>query len=565
MSKVEDPELERPDAADDGVQPDGEEQGAEKDALERLLGHAVPTSGAADEGSPPETDTGDQDAETDAEADAAPPRPTRSPEPPVVYDAEGKLTYDRGRPVPPWLRPPQPSRPEQEDKSGKSQGDNGGGEPEPEPLVKPESPEQALEVLATLTAKPVTKVTLALRRLRIWVIFLVFVVCVASVGQLIRPVPDPTLHLTVPSSYTFSGSADLPWPDQGEAAIAVEGLGDVGTYGKQTATPTASVAKVMTAYVVLQDHPLKKGENGPKITVDQQAVDDYKSGDKDSESVAKVTEGETLTEYQALELMMLPSANNIAKLLARWDADSQSAFVDEMNAAAKELGMTDTKFTDPSGLTDTTVSTASDLLKLEEAVMQSPVFRKIVATPNATVNGTTVYNTNELISTVPGVIGVKTGSSTSAGGCLMWAATKKVHGTTQTIYGVVLDQQPTSSNSSILDEVQNASTDLIKAVQGSFTTRTVITKGETVGYADNGLGGRTPVEATEDVQVVGWPGATVQIDLSPDSSKLTSDAASGTKVGAVTEGSGAGKVSVPVETASAVNPPSLGDRLTRLG
>ena len=105
----------------------------------------------------------------------------------------------------------------------------------------------------------------------------------------------------------------------------------------------------MTAYVVLKDHPLKSGEEGQKITVDAPAE---KEGgyDKDNESTLNtVKKGDVLTEKQALSAVMIPSANNIARLLARWDAGSEAAFVKKMNDTAKDLGMTNTTYTDASG------------------------------------------------------------------------------------------------------------------------------------------------------------------------------------------------------------------------
>jgi len=69
---------------------------------------------------------------------------------------------------------------------------------------------------------------------------------------------------------------------------------------------------------------------------------------------------EQLTELQALQALLLPSANNIAAVLARWDGGSAGRFVARMNATARSLGMTHTRYTDPSGYDDATVSTAAD-------------------------------------------------------------------------------------------------------------------------------------------------------------------------------------------------------------
>jgi len=98
-----------------------------------------------------------------------------------------------------------------------------------------------------------------------------------------------------------------------------------------------------------------------------------------------IAAGEQLTERQALQALLLPSANNIAAVLARWDAGSEDQFVARMNAAAQSLGMTHTRYTDPSGYDDATISTAADQLLLVDRAMCLPTFASIVATPSTTL------------------------------------------------------------------------------------------------------------------------------------------------------------------------------------
>jgi D-alanyl-D-alanine carboxypeptidase (penicillin-binding protein 5/6) len=147
-----------------------------------------------------------------------------------------------------------------------------------------------------------------------------------------------------------------------------------------------------------------------------------------------------LTEWQALEALMLPSANNIAAVLARWDAGSADRFVVRMNAAARSLGMTHTRYTDPSGYDDATVSTAADQVRIVDRAMRLPVFARIVATPSATLPvAGTVHNTNRLLG-YDGFVGVKTGSTDAAGGCFAFRAIRWIDGKRTTITGVVLGQ-----------------------------------------------------------------------------------------------------------------------------
>src|SRR5689334_12547605 len=140
--------------------------------------------------------------------------------------------------------------------------------------------------------------------------------------------------VAVPHPAAFRGRLRLAWPRQGEAAIGLQGVGMVGPHGSRRPTPIASIAKVMTAYEVLHDHPLHARAGGPQSTVRPADVAAYRADGAAGESVVAVRAGERLTERQALEAMLLPSGNNIASLLARWDAGSERAFVTRMNARA---------------------------------------------------------------------------------------------------------------------------------------------------------------------------------------------------------------------------------------
>jgi D-alanyl-D-alanine carboxypeptidase (penicillin-binding protein 5/6) len=111
-----------------------------------------------------------------------------------------------------------------------------------------------------------------------------------------------------------------------------------------------------------------------------------------------------------------------------------------MNAAARSLGMTRTRYTDPSGYDDATVSTAADQVRLVDQAMRVPVFASIVGTPSATLPvAGTVHNTNILLGH-DGFVGVKTGSDDAAGGCFAFRAVRLVAGKRTTITGVVLGQ-----------------------------------------------------------------------------------------------------------------------------
>ncbi|MGW3321595.1 serine hydrolase [Streptomyces virginiae] len=441
----------------------------------------------------------------------------------------------------------------------------------------PAAPLPPLELLADLTNTPPPAETprrTAVRRVKIWTPILLLLVGAGAGAQLLRPLPAPQL-VAAETDRTIGGQFSVPWPAKGQGAVRVSGSGDIGTFGEQKPVPTASVAKVMTAYVILKGHPLRKTDPGPDITIDAKTVAD---GNSDHESrVEGLTVGQKFSQQDVLKMLMIPSGNNAARLLARWDTgtDSEAAFVAKMNAAAKELGMTNTTYTDPSGLDSGTVSTAVDQLKLAEAVMKDEVFRSIVALPNASIKGlSTRLENNNILLTSQGlsIRGIKTGSSTPAGGALMWAAYKSIDGKDQLILGTLMDQHvdgPDEDGGNSLKLVLANSKTIIEGVRTALASAPVIRKGDVVGHVDDGLGGRTPLVATKDLNVIGVPGQQLKLSLKAGAGDgagtgpLPHTAKAGSEVAVLTVGSGEGARSVPVAVKDALVEPGFGTRLTR--
>jgi D-alanyl-D-alanine carboxypeptidase (penicillin-binding protein 5/6) len=252
-----------------------------------------------------------------------------------------------------------------------------------------------------------------------------------TVVQYKRAVPPPSVTMNWVTPQEQPSEASLDWPTVRQSAVTVSGLGRTWETGGQHEVPIASVTKVMTAYLVLKDHPLSGDEQGSSMTV----TSAYRPGP--GESSVKVTPGESLTERQALEALMLPSADNIARLLAVWDAGSISAFAAKMNDQARAFGMDHTDYTDPSGLDASTMSTAHDQLIIVQKAMRIPVFAGVVAMSSAQFPGGDIKNYNQLTGE-DGIIGVKTGSDSAAGACWAFAVRREVSGTERAVYGVVL-------------------------------------------------------------------------------------------------------------------------------
>lgn len=394
---------------------------------------------------------------------------------------------------------------------------------------------------------------------RYLVTFVIVAVIVLAGIQWFRPLPAPVFRSNVSTSLRLTGTApSLPWPTGGSAAVSVEGAGSLGQVGGTQPVPIASIAKVLTAYIVLKDHPLAAGDSGPAITVTADTVSAYQSGIATQQSEVAVTLGESLTELQALEGLLVASGNDMATLLADWDAGSTASFVTKTNTVAHTLGLGSTHITDPSGFDDTTVSTAGDLIKLGLAAMGVPAFAQIVAMAQVTLPmAGLIYNFDYLLGH-DGFVGIKTGSDSAAGGCFLFEAQRMVGGKNVTLIGAVLGQGGTSLVSSAL-EVADL---LVNAAFTSVKTLPLVPPGKVVGRIVDPWGSSAPVTAPATPMITGWPGMTVpiQVRLGP----LPSPVASGARIGVLTVGHPGQETEVTLRASHALPGPSVIWRLTRL-
>ena len=178
----------------------------------------------------------------------------------------------------------------------------------------------------------------------------------------------------------------------------------------------ASTQKLLTALVVLDAGNLDKKV---KIASSDMQVEPTKLG---------VRTGEIYTRRELLHAFLVKSANDLAKVLARDNAGSSTAFAAKMNAKARSLGMRSSYFANPHGLTEGGQhSTARDMARLALVAYQNDFIRSVVRLKYYTFRFTngrrvTLKNTNELLGTMPECNGMKTGYTNAAGRCLISSA-----------------------------------------------------------------------------------------------------------------------------------------------
>jgi serine-type D-Ala-D-Ala carboxypeptidase (penicillin-binding protein 5/6) len=251
--------------------------------------------------------------------------------------------------------------------------------------------------------------------------------------RLAAPLPPLRATVQVPASLAVPGGPPpaIPLPVAGGLALETESAGAppqrLASLDPDRVRPIGSVAKTMTALAVLDAHPLDPGAEGPVLTMTAEDVALFHATVSADGSALPVSAGERLTERQLLLGLMLPSANNLAETLGRWVAGSHGAFVRRLDLLAGRLGMWRTHFDDASGYSPRTVSTPADLLRLGRAALAVPALAAIVGTAAAPFpDGSTLENLDALLRSVPGWLGIKTGETPSAGGCLLFAAQRQV-------------------------------------------------------------------------------------------------------------------------------------------
>ena len=222
------------------------------------------------------------------------------------------------------------------------------------------------------------------------------------------------------------------WDVVGKAAVLMEmQTGKIlWEKNKEAPRPPASTAKILTALVTLDRVPLKG-----IVTVSITAI-------ANKSSAVALKNGERLAVQDLLYALLLQSSNDAALALASHVGGSTPKFVQIMNQKARSLGALHSKFFNPTGLPQRgQVTTARDLALITKAALANPEFRKIVATKSYPWKSSTwegaLDNSNELLKSYDGAIGVKTGNTREAGHCLVAAAQRR----DKTLIAVVLGSQ----------------------------------------------------------------------------------------------------------------------------
>jgi serine-type D-Ala-D-Ala carboxypeptidase (penicillin-binding protein 5/6) len=317
----------------------------------------------------------------------------------------------------------------------------------------------------------------------------------------------------------------VSWPASGASAIGYLGAETeiLASKNGDTVVPTASTIKILTAVVVLQQKPLGAQEDGERIYFNNADVEMTNRIISEGGAYFPVTNGMSMSYHQALELMLVGSANNISEKLAVWAFGGVEEFINASNIYLKANGMLSTQVRDPSGLLPTTTSTANDLLKIARKAMELPVFRQITNLDKTQVNGITVTSTNRSLATYREINGVKTGYTPDAGACLILSRTKTLNSKDYTFITVMLGQPDRSA-------VFSDSERLLNELESATTDQLIVETNVRVADMKAPWGEETAVITKNELQGFRWTGETVSASINVSDSEF---AKRGTNVGKV--------------------------------
>lgn len=353
----------------------------------------------------------------------------------------------------------------------------------------------------------------------------------------------------VPVDPVPAAAAAPAWPAEGSAGIAVVGI--PGTLADSTAQlPIASITKVVTCLMVLDELPLAPGEQGVTFSFSEADSDEYRQYLAGDESALDVPVGGTLSQFQLMQGILIGSANNYADRLAGYLWPDDAVF---SRAAADWLalnGIDGVTLVNPSGMDPRNTATHDGLIKVAAKALANPVIAEIVRTQGVDIPGAGwVENTNKVLVD-PGMLGIKTGYYETLN--LLSAKEVAVGDTTVRMLGSVLGQPSSAARDA-------ATRALYAQTEAELQPQPSVTKGTSVGVVETRWSDPVTIVTADDASVVLWNGGVADISTRFD---LGDRRTAGDTVGELSATGPLNATAVEVRLADDVPDPSPWWRLT---
>ncbi|ANG84368.1 D-alanyl-D-alanine carboxypeptidase family protein [Microbacterium aurantiacum] len=346
-----------------------------------------------------------------------------------------------------------------------------------------------------------------------------------------------------------SVAAAPAWPGGGSAAIAVEGIDGTLASSLDPAS-IASITKVVTALMILDELPLAPGEQGPEYRFRYADMLEYWDYRARGESALDVPIDGALTQYQMLEGILVGSANNYAERLASTIWPSDQVFASAARSWLATHGIPGITVVEPTGMDLGNTATAEALIPLAKKAMENPVVAEIVSKQAIELPGAgRVENTNGLLAD-PGVLGIKTGTLDAWN--LLSAKDVVAGETTVRLYAAVLGQPDDAAR-------VEASRALYAQLEQELQPRPSVTADTVAGLVRTEWGEEVSIVTASDAAVVLWNGGAGTVSIRYD---LGDARTAGDVVGALSVDGPLDDDLVDLRLAEDIEPPSVWWRLT---
>lgn len=374
-------------------------------------------------------------------------------------------------------------------------------------------------------------------------------------ATLLGPLPAVSATLVTPAAAANPSPPLLP--AAGASAVAPlsgapgETIVPIKVGGTTDPLPMASVAKIVTALVVLDAKPLDVGSAGPTLAISAADYQDYIDYSNAFARTVVVFPGESWTERELLQALILGSSNNHADTLARWAYGSVPAYLQAANAWLDRNGLKGTVLADATGLDSATAGTAADLARLAGIAAANPVIAEIIATPaSALAERRGVDNTTAYLPEL-GITGISRSYTDAAGVSFLFTAEVQAGESTFTFAGAFVGEPDydtlTADLTTLMTSAAAGVAELPVLAQGDAYVRFEAPWGDTAS-------GVVRVSKTRVAWQAAAPDATVTLES-------FATGRTGRLVGRVSSNAAGEAVSSPLVLDRAISDPGLGWRL----
>ncbi len=376
----------------------------------------------------------------------------------------------------------------------------------------------------------------------------------------LTPLPELTPTLTVDTTQHVTVD-----PGSAAAVVAAQSLptaigwadGEEVWSNDETAYPLASVSKLITVLVCMEEQPLEPGADGPTYTwtaADRARQDEYLAVNGVAYPIPVGTE---ITLRQMLQFIFLPSSNDYAAAYAYWTFGDNDTFLAAVEKFKQKHGLTSVNFVEPTGMNEENRANAADLVRVARIAIENPTVREFNGMRSAVMPWGVglIENTNPLLGEVPGVIGVKTGALGAVGYNFVLAQQVDAFGREVTHISVTL-ARPTK------EARAQSGRDMLAALAPLPQQVPLLSANTAIGTVRTWQGEAVQLVTTADAAAVLVPGesATVELTLNP-----IEPAAAGVTVGEWIVDTPTGEQRIPVATTTEIVQPDLWWRLANPG